>query len=154
MADPKPRAVIVGARPAVLHRDARGDLHNLAGLALVYPDDWGFMRGMAAMPGWVIVAPSTEAITAEENVEVRRCAIESLGWDRFIAEAGLVPVTADHGKNLAAASCWAGRLGEHRHGGSAAAELGLGYRSGWSGDRSGRGSCRGLARPGRTEALA
>ena len=101
---PMPGAVIVGARPAVLNRDARGDLHNPAGLALAYPDGWGFYAWHGRrVPGWVIVAPSTEAITAEENVEVRRCAIESLGWDRFIAEAGLVPVTAGHGKRLAAA---------------------------------------------------
>ena len=101
---PMPGAVIAGARPAVLHRDARGDLHNPAGLALVYPDGWGFYAWHGRrVPGWVIAAPSTEAIAAEENVEVRRCAIESLGWDRFIAEAGLVPVTAGHSKNLAAA---------------------------------------------------
>ena len=101
---PMPGAVIVGARPAVLHRDARGDLHNPVGLALAYPDGWGFYAWHGRrVPGWVIVAPSTEAITAEENVEVRRCAIESLGWDRFIAEAGLVPVTAGHGERLAAA---------------------------------------------------
>jgi Domain of unknown function (DUF6745) len=101
---PMPGAVIVGARPAALHRDARGDLHNPAGLALAYPDGWGFYAWHGRrVPGWVIVAPSIEAITAEENVEVRRCAIESLGWDRFIAEAGLVPVTAGQSENLAAA---------------------------------------------------
>ena len=92
---PLPGAVIAGARPAVLHRDARGDLHNAAGVALAYPDGWGFYAWHGRrVPGWVILSPSIEAITAEENVEVRRCAIESLGWDRFIAEAGLVPVTA------------------------------------------------------------
>ena len=101
---PMPGAVIVGARPAVLHRDARGDLHNAAGVALAYPDGWGFYAWHGRrVPGWVILSPSIEAITAEENVEVRRCAIESLGWDRFIAEAGLVPVTAGESKNLAAA---------------------------------------------------
>jgi hypothetical protein len=101
---PMPGAVIVGARPAVLHRDARGDLHNAAGVALAYPDGWGFYAWHGRrVPGWVIVSPSIEAITAEENVEVRRCAIESLGWDRFIAEAGLVPVTAGESKNPAAA---------------------------------------------------
>ena len=101
---PMSGAAIVGARPAVLHRDARGDLHNPAGLALAYPDGWGFYAWHGRrVPGWVILAPSTEAITAEENVEVRRCAIESLGWDRFIAEAGLVPVTGDDSKDLAAA---------------------------------------------------
>lgn len=101
---PMPGAVIAGARPAVLHCDARGDLHNPAGLAVEYPDGWGFYAWHGRrVPGWVIVAPSIEAITAEENVEVRRCAIESLGWDRFIAEAGLVPVTAGQSKDLAAA---------------------------------------------------
>lgn len=96
--------VIVGARPAVLHRDARGDLHNPVGMAVAYPDGWGIYSWHGRhVPGWVIVAPCTEAITAEENAEVRRCAIESLGWDRFIAEAGLVPVTAGDGRNLAAA---------------------------------------------------
>jgi hypothetical protein len=101
---PMPGAVVAGARPAVLHCDARGDLHNPAGLAVAYPDGWGFYAWHGRrVPGWVIAAPSIEAITAEENVEVRRCAIESLGWDRFIAEAGLVPVTAGHSKNLAAA---------------------------------------------------
>jgi hypothetical protein len=101
---PLPGAVIAGARPSVLHRDARGDLHNDAGLAVAYPDGWGFCAWHGRrVPGWVIAAPSIEAITAEENVEVRRCAIESLGWDRFIAEAGLVPVTGGDGTDLAAA---------------------------------------------------
>jgi hypothetical protein len=97
-------AVIAGARPAVLHRDARGDLHNPAGVALAYPDGWGFYAWHGRrVPRWVIVAPSTEAIMTEQNVEVRRCAIESLGWERFIAEAGLVPVTGGHGNDLTAA---------------------------------------------------
>jgi hypothetical protein len=101
---PMPGAVIVGSRPAELHRDARGDLHNPAGLAVVYPDGWGFYAWHGRrVPGWVIVAPSVETITAEENVEVRRCAIESFGWDRFIAEAGLVPVTAGASADLAGA---------------------------------------------------
>jgi hypothetical protein len=97
-------AVIVGARPAMLQRDARGDLHNPADMAVVYPDGWGFYAWHGRrVPGWVIDGPSTEAITAEKNVEIRRCAIESLGWERFIAEAGLVPVTSGHSANVAAA---------------------------------------------------
>jgi hypothetical protein len=101
---PMPGAVIVGARPAELHRDARGDLHNPAGLAVTYPDGWGcYAWHGRRVPGWVIAAPSVEAIAAEENVEVRRCAIESLGWDQFIADAGLVPLTAGAGSDLAAA---------------------------------------------------
>ena len=82
--------------PAVISRTRRAG-PGLSGRLGVHA--WHGRR----VPGRVIVAPSTEAITAEENVEVRRCAIESLGWDRFIAEAGLVPVTAGDSKNLAAA---------------------------------------------------
>ncbi|HEV2376511.1 MAG TPA: hypothetical protein VGS19_30600 [Streptosporangiaceae bacterium] len=96
--------VIAGARPAVLHHDARGDLHNPVGMAVAYPDGWGFHAWHGRpVPDWVVIAPCIEAITAEENTEVRRCAIESLGWDRFIAQAGLAPVTAGDSKSLAAA---------------------------------------------------
>jgi hypothetical protein len=98
--------------------------------------------------------PRFEAITAEENVEVLRCAIESLGWDRFIAEAGFVPVTEGHSENLKAASRWAGRLGEHRHGGSAAAELDLVTDQGGVVIGQAAEAVAVLARPGRTEALA
>ena len=38
-------------------------------------------------PGW-----SIDRILAERNTEVRRIAIERLGWDRFIAEAELALV--------------------------------------------------------------
>jgi hypothetical protein len=99
---PMPGAVVIGARPAVVHRDVRGDLHSSSGLALAYPDGWGLCAWHGRrVPGWVIAAPSIEAIMAEDNVEVRRCAIEALGWDRFIAEAGLVPVPAGDSKDLA-----------------------------------------------------
>lgn len=90
---------------AVLASQIRDQLRDRLGVQLRDP-----LRGQledqlsGQLPGrWVIVAPSTEAITAENNVEVRRCAIEPLGWDRFIAEAGLVPVTAGHGTDLTAA---------------------------------------------------
>jgi hypothetical protein len=32
---------------------------------------------------------STSDILRHDNAEVRRCAIERMGWDRFVAEAGL-----------------------------------------------------------------
>lgn len=87
--------VIAGARPAVLHHDAGGALHDPSGMAVVYPDGWGaYAWHGRRVPGWVITAPSVAAIIAEQNVEIRRCAIESMGWDRFAAEAGLAPVTA------------------------------------------------------------
>jgi len=84
---------IATERPAQLHRDPDGALHSATGPAIVYPDGWGFhaWHGRRVDP-WVIGAPTVEAIGAEQNVEVRRCAIEAMGWSRFAEEAGLVPV--------------------------------------------------------------
>jgi len=86
---------VITERPAELHRDANGDLHNAGGMAIAYPDGWGFWCWHGRrVPQWVIDQPTIEAIAAETNVEVRRCAIEALGWDRFTEQAGLVPVGA------------------------------------------------------------
>jgi hypothetical protein len=44
---------------------------------------------------------------AQPNAEIRRCAIEKMGWDRFIAEAGLrqvgdtIPDPGNPGQSLA-----------------------------------------------------
>ncbi len=84
---------VVTDRPAELHRDPPGRLHCETGPAIAYRDGWGFWAWHGRrVPQWVIENPAIEAITAEPNVEIRRCAIESLGWARFTAEAGLTPV--------------------------------------------------------------
>jgi hypothetical protein len=36
----------------------------------------------------VVSRPTVAAISAEPNAEIRRCAIESLGWEAFVAETG------------------------------------------------------------------
>ena len=41
------------------------------------------------VPDWVILDPTPERITEERNVEIRRTAIERIGWDCFIDSAGL-----------------------------------------------------------------
>ena len=54
--------------------------------------------------GW-----DTRRILHEENAEVRRCAIERMGWDRFIADAGLQQVgatIADPGNSGQTLSLW------------------------------------------------
>ncbi|MEW2353832.1 DUF6745 domain-containing protein [Spirillospora sp. NPDC029432] len=43
----------------------------------------------APVPAWVIDDPAAWRIDREGNVEVRRCAIERLGWDAYIDQAGL-----------------------------------------------------------------
>jgi hypothetical protein len=85
--------VILSDRPAELHRDAQARLHSASGMAIRYRDGWGFHSWHGRrVPEWVITSPTVERIAAEANVEIRRCAIEALGWDRFIADAYLVTV--------------------------------------------------------------
>src|SRR6202453_155411 len=81
---------VVTDRPAVLHRDPLGRLHCADGPAIRYRDGWGFHAWHGRrVPAWVVESPTITRIGQEDNVEVRRCAIESLGWDRFTREAGL-----------------------------------------------------------------
>lgn len=44
------------------------------------------------VPDWVVLDPSVERITVERNVEIRRSAIERIGWDNYIDAAGLALV--------------------------------------------------------------
>lgn len=84
---------ILADRPAELHRDRFGRLHCETGPAVRYRDGWGFhaWRGRR-VPEWVVLNPTVEQIVAEQNVEVRRCGIESLGWAQFIVQAQLTLV--------------------------------------------------------------
>jgi hypothetical protein len=87
-------AAVLTERHDVLHRDAQGRLHCATGPAVTYPDGfavhaWHGVRVPADLieAGW-----DTTRILREGNAEVRRCAIERLGWDRFVADAGLAQV--------------------------------------------------------------
>jgi len=86
--------VLVSERPVVVRTEpegtAPGRLHCADGPAIVWPDGWRlFFRHGTRVPEWVITNPTMAAIAAEPNVEVRRCAIEAIGWDTYIADAGL-----------------------------------------------------------------
>jgi hypothetical protein len=75
-----------------VHRDPQSRLHNPDGPALTYADGyalhaWHGTRVPADLvtgDGW-----DPRRILAERNAEVRRCAIERRGWDRFVTEGGL-----------------------------------------------------------------
>lgn len=59
-------------------------------VVVAFPDGWTVHAWHGTrVPSWVIDAPTAELITAERNVEVRRCAIERIGWPAFVEEAGL-----------------------------------------------------------------
>ncbi|WP_194909200.1 DUF6745 domain-containing protein [Catenulispora rubra] len=81
---------VVCERPSLRKVDREGRLHAEDGPALVYPGGFSayFWHGRI-VPRWAVLEPTVARIGAEQNVEVRRCAIEALGWSRFTDEAGL-----------------------------------------------------------------
>jgi len=87
--------VLVSDRPSEVRSEpdvggVPGRLHCADGPALVWPDGWRlhFWHG-TLVPEWVVRRPTPERVHGEANVEVRRCAIEAMGWDNYIARAGL-----------------------------------------------------------------
>lgn len=74
--------------------------HNESGPAVEWPDgSFGYYLHGVAIPADLFQNPSVEAIHREVNSEVRRLAIERMGWLRYIQEADLelVAVTPDPG---------------------------------------------------------
>jgi hypothetical protein len=76
------------AAPGALYGEAR--IHNPRGMAVAYADGTGaYAWHGTPVPAWVITEPTVERIQAERNIEVRRCAIERIGWDAYLNRAGL-----------------------------------------------------------------
>jgi hypothetical protein len=77
---------IMTERPTEMHRDNRGRLDNAHGMAIRYPDGWGFYCARGTLiPAEVITEPITmESIDKEPNVEVRRVMIERLGLANYL----------------------------------------------------------------------
>ncbi|WP_233225627.1 DUF6745 domain-containing protein [Amycolatopsis sp. CA-126428] len=87
---PRDGVCVIAERPLVLRLDDEGRLHSATGPAVVYPDGWGVHAWHGTrVPSWVIEDPTAERINREFNVEVRRCAVEHLGWAAYIEQAGL-----------------------------------------------------------------
>ncbi len=88
-------AVVMTERPTALNRDQQGRLHGEAGPALAYADGYtGFWWHGVRVPADLVEGDGWEPqrILAERNTEIRRCAIEKRGWDRFVADADLAQV--------------------------------------------------------------
>ncbi|GLW10726.1 hypothetical protein Misp01_58540 [Microtetraspora sp. NBRC 13810] len=92
---PREDVCVISERPAVMRTEVSGDdgevrLHCADGPAVRYADGWELYAWHGTrVPSWVITDPAVWRIEREANVEVRRCAIERIGWESYIERAGL-----------------------------------------------------------------
>ena len=88
---------VMAERPTTLHTEPTPDarfgqrrLHHDEAPAIQFADRKAlYVLHGTVVPEWVMDDPTVERIARERNVEVRRCAIERLGWDVYISEAGM-----------------------------------------------------------------
>ncbi len=99
---PRDDICVIADRPVAIHVDANSALHNEKGPALAFADGSGAYAWHGRLvPRWVIEEPTGVRILTENNVEVRRCAIEHIGWEAFITDAELTLIgTAPDPGNL------------------------------------------------------
>ncbi|MGI5273254.1 DUF6745 domain-containing protein [Nonomuraea sp. CA-218870] len=97
---PRRDLCVLSERPSELRTEVCGErgevrMHHDGGPAVRFADGWDVHAWHGTrVPSWVSTGPSAERIAQERNVEVRRCAIERLGWDAYIEQAGLRLVAA------------------------------------------------------------
>jgi hypothetical protein len=87
--------VVISERPSTILLDDQQRLHNGNGPAVAYSDGWGVHAWHGVrVPADLIQGPpwTSRRILREPNSEIRRAAIERIGWDRFIDDADLAPV--------------------------------------------------------------
>jgi hypothetical protein len=86
-------------RPDLLRGDALGRLHSANGPALRYPDGWSVWAWKGVeVPYWIIERPeriTLASIDDELDVQVRRCMIEIMTPQRYVALGGAVRVAED-----------------------------------------------------------
>ncbi|MBF6137261.1 hypothetical protein IU501_30245 [Nocardia otitidiscaviarum] len=98
---PGRRRCVISERPVAVHAEAQpGSAHGAVRLhhderrAVEFADGSGvFALHGTFVPDWVLTAPTVDRILAERNIEVRRAAIERIGWDFYIEQAGLALVS-------------------------------------------------------------
>ena len=75
-------------------RDAQARLHGPKGPAIEYADGYALnaWHGTRLPETFHATEWTLEAVMKEPNAEVRRCAIEATGWEKFVAESGMKPV--------------------------------------------------------------
>ena len=85
---------IVSDRQVSIHVDPQARLHHETGPARTWGDGWAIYawHGVRVPADLIEDGWDTARILKEPNAEVRRCAIERLGWERFVVDAGLAQV--------------------------------------------------------------
>ncbi|MEV6770713.1 DUF6745 domain-containing protein [Nocardia sp. NPDC051030] len=94
---PGPRRCVISERPIAVHTEAQiggsyGEvrLHHSDRPAVEFADGTHvFALHGTFVPDWVMTEPTVERILTERSIEVRRAAIERIGWDAYIERAGL-----------------------------------------------------------------
>ena len=84
------RPVAVHTEPLVGSHHGELRLHRSDGPAIAFADGFGVnvLHG-TPVPEWVLSGPTADLIHAEPNIEVRRSAIEQLGWDAYLRVGGM-----------------------------------------------------------------
>jgi hypothetical protein len=96
---PHARTCFLSERPEFIRTDANDRLHHESGPALRFADGFSVFawRGVE-VPRWVIehkARITLEAIDAQSNVQVRRCMIEIMTPQRYVAQGGAVRLAED-----------------------------------------------------------
>ena len=86
-------------RPNLLRGDTRDRLHSASGPALRFPDGWSVWAWKGVeVPPWIIEQPeriTLASIDGESDVQIRRCMIEIMTPQRYVALGGAVRVAED-----------------------------------------------------------
>ena len=94
-----PDFAMVSDRPDVLKRDTAGRLHAADGPSLAWRDSYAlyFWHGVR-VDAWLIEFPeriTAASINAETNQELRRCMVEILGHERYLAQSDAQLMSSD-----------------------------------------------------------
>jgi len=109
--EPHERTCWLVERPEILRADARDRLHSADGPALRYRDGftvWAW-KGVE-VPRWTIEQPeriTLAAVDGEPDVQIRRCMIEIMTPQRYVALGGAVRVAEDEAGILWRKVWWA-----------------------------------------------
>jgi len=90
---------IMAERPIEIHLDEDNNLHNTDGAAMLFRDGTGvYSIDGFDVPKWVVGKDggiTVEKIMAHDNIDVRRLAIERMGWTAFLENIGAESLSSD-----------------------------------------------------------